>query len=99
MAQKERVAEDDVMEESPFVLIDKLQEHGINASDISKLKIAGCYTIENLVFRTKKVIYFDLIMYFSLTFSFPRIYVQSKVFLKQNVRKLSKLQENCRLLV
>ena len=53
--QAQREKEDEIVEENPFVLIDRLQEHGINVGDISKLKTAGCYTVENLIFRTKKV--------------------------------------------
>jgi meiotic recombination protein DMC1 len=53
-SQKRVAAEAAVDESSPFMLVDKLQEHGVNVSDIAKLKQAGCYTIENLTFRTKK---------------------------------------------
>jgi meiotic recombination protein DMC1 len=34
--------------------VSKLQDLGINAGDIKKLKDAGCYTVESLIMRTKK---------------------------------------------
>ena len=59
MAQAQLEKEEDIQDESPFILIDRLQEQGINAGDISKLKVAGCFTVENLMFRTKKVGNYD----------------------------------------
>ena len=55
MAQAQRENEEEIAEENPFVLVDRIQEHGVNVGDISKLKAAGCYTVENLIFRTRKV--------------------------------------------
>jgi meiotic recombination protein DMC1 len=40
--------------EHTFSEIDRLQETGINANDIKKLKEAGCYTVESVQMRTKK---------------------------------------------
>jgi hypothetical protein len=37
-----------------FEDIDKLQEHGVNATDIKKLKAEGLYTIASLTMATKK---------------------------------------------
>lgn len=41
---------------SPFILIEKLQDAGINMGDITKLKAAGIHTVQSLVYTTKKVI-------------------------------------------
>eukprot|EP00761_Pharyngomonas_kirbyi_P003489 gb/GECH01003493.1/.p1 GENE.gb/GECH01003493.1/~~gb/GECH01003493.1/.p1 ORF type:complete len:333 (+),score=100.88 gb/GECH01003493.1/:1-999(+) len=46
--------EEEEEEETPFEEIEKLQEVGINASDIKKLKDAGCYTLGGLFMSTKK---------------------------------------------
>lgn len=37
-----------------FIEIEKLQEHGINAADIAKLKTSGFCTISSIVMATKK---------------------------------------------
>ena len=66
MAQAQREKEDEVVEENPFVLVDRLQEHGVNVGDITKLKAAGCYTIENLIFRTKKVSFHHFLLLLSI---------------------------------
>lgn len=41
-------------EDSNWNEISKLQDVGVNAGDIKKLKEAGCHTVESLVMRTKK---------------------------------------------
>ncbi len=37
-----------------FKEVERLQEHGINAADISKLKAGGVHTVSALVMRTRK---------------------------------------------
>ena len=37
-----------------FIEIEKLQEHGINAADIAKLKTSGFCTISSIIMATKK---------------------------------------------
>ena len=44
----------DQQQEETFHPIDLLQEHGINASDISKLRDAGFNSIESVTYSTKK---------------------------------------------
>ncbi|EFC50704.1 predicted protein [Naegleria gruberi] len=41
-------------DEQSWSLIDKLQEVGIGAADIKKLKEAGIYTVESIMMRTRK---------------------------------------------
>jgi len=41
-------------EECSYHLLDVLQNHGINVSDLNKLKTGGCFTVESLLMRTKK---------------------------------------------
>lgn len=43
-------------EDKAFISIDKLQDHGINAGDINKLKQAGVCTVKGLLMITKKEI-------------------------------------------
>lgn len=45
--------EEDI-EQANFIEIQKLQEHGINAADIAKLKTSGFCTITSIVMATKK---------------------------------------------
>lgn len=42
--------------EPTYVSIDKLQEHGVNAADIAKLKQGGICTVKGLLMVTKKEI-------------------------------------------
>jgi meiotic recombination protein DMC1 len=42
------------VEQTNFIEIEKLQEHGINAADIAKLKTSGFCTISSIVMATKK---------------------------------------------
>jgi meiotic recombination protein DMC1 len=42
------------VEQTNFIEIEKLQEHGINAADIAKLKTSGFCTITSIVMATKK---------------------------------------------
>lgn len=52
----EKEGEEDVedVEQTNFIEIEKLQEHGINAADIGKLKTSGFCTISSIVMATKK---------------------------------------------
>ncbi|CAM5998829.1 unnamed protein product [Sphagnum balticum] len=53
--EKERGEEDeDEGDHANFVEIEKLQEHGINAADLAKLKGAGFCTVASLVMATRK---------------------------------------------
>jgi meiotic recombination protein DMC1 len=58
--KKEKIVEEeaeDVAEEvetASFIEIEKLQDYGINAADVAKLKSAGYCTISSLVMATKK---------------------------------------------
>jgi len=47
---KETISDDIV----DFVLVDKLQEFGVNAGDLKKLKAAGIHTISGVLMQTKK---------------------------------------------
>ncbi len=48
--------EDDVGEVAAgFTEIDKLQDLGIQAADIKKLKSGGCHTVSSLLMNTRKV--------------------------------------------
>src|SRR5689334_3010912 len=38
--------------------VEKLQDVGVGAADIKKLKEAGCYTVESLRMRTKKQLWY-----------------------------------------
>lgn len=51
--QEEATGED---EEATYVSIDKLQDHGVNAADITKLKQGGICTVKGLLMTTKKEI-------------------------------------------
>lgn len=42
------------LEQTNFIEIEKLQEHGINVADITKLKSSGFCTISSIVMATKK---------------------------------------------
>ena len=46
--------EEEELEQTNFIEIEKLQEHGINAADIAKLKANGFCTISSIVMATKK---------------------------------------------
>ena len=50
----EEVEEEEEEEELTFMTIDKLEESGISAADVAKLKAGGCYTVESILMRTKK---------------------------------------------
>lgn len=53
--EKEREEEGlEDIEQTNFIEIEKLQEHGINAADIAKLKSSGFCTISSIVMATKK---------------------------------------------
>lgn len=54
--QKSRQEEEEVeeAEHQNFFEIDKLQEQGINAADIAKLKTAGLCTVASVCMATKK---------------------------------------------
>ncbi len=58
MKQKEKKAEDQLVkqDEQEFIIneIDQLQEHGINVSDINKLKLNGFCTVISVLMATKK---------------------------------------------
>lgn len=41
--------------ENSFIIIDELQNHGISAADIKKLKLAGIHTVCGVLMQTKKV--------------------------------------------
>jgi meiotic recombination protein DMC1 len=45
---------DEEVEQTNFIEIEKLQEHGINAADIAKLKSSGFCTITSIIMGTKK---------------------------------------------
>jgi len=47
--------EDEKEEELSYLEVDALQEHGINVSDIKKLKDAGLFTIGAVVMKPSKV--------------------------------------------
>ncbi|KAL6056418.1 Meiotic recombination protein DMC1 B [Balamuthia mandrillaris] len=56
-AEGEEMVEDDAEDEEEtvsFIEIDKLQDLGINASDIAKLKAGGLYTVASILMNTKK---------------------------------------------
>ncbi|KAK2945425.1 putative Meiotic recombination protein DMC1 like protein [Blattamonas nauphoetae] len=54
MEQEELEAQDEVQDVQSFIEIEKLQELGVNAGDIKKLKDVGCHTIQSLQMRTRK---------------------------------------------
>ena len=53
-AMEEEMLEDDEEEIQSFHSIDLLQQQGINVGDITKVKSAGCHTIESVIMHTKK---------------------------------------------
>mmetsp|Transcript_28780 Transcript_28780/g.80464 ORF Transcript_28780/g.80464 Transcript_28780/m.80464 type:complete len:229 (+) Transcript_28780:211-897(+) len=53
-AEQRQAEEMEDVEEAPFIPIDRLQEVGINVSDITKLKNAGIHTVQALSYTTKK---------------------------------------------
>ena len=53
-AQHEEVEE--MEDDGGPILINKLEQHGISASDIKKLSEAGYYTIESLAYTPKKTL-------------------------------------------
>jgi meiotic recombination protein DMC1 len=52
--EEEEKEGDEESKDKKFNEIDKLQDSGIQAGDILKLKNAGCYTIESIMMKTKK---------------------------------------------
>ncbi len=52
--QKEVEDVEEDVDQANFIQIEKLQEHGINAADIAKLKTSGFCTITSIVMATKK---------------------------------------------
>jgi DNA-directed RNA polymerase alpha subunit len=52
--EEEEVEAEEVEEESFYTKIEKLEDSGISASDIAKLKLGGCFTVESIMMRTKK---------------------------------------------
>lgn len=51
----EQSEEEDLdLEQTQFIEIEKLQDHGINASDIAKLKTGGFCTITSIIMATRK---------------------------------------------
>jgi meiotic recombination protein DMC1 len=52
--ERRREVEADAEESLSATSIDKLQEHGINAGDINKLKAAGICTVKGLLMVTRK---------------------------------------------
>lgn len=61
MEQAHRAANAEVQdsiedENVPFVNIEELQNHGVNAGDIKKLKLAGIHTITGVLMQTKKML-------------------------------------------
>jgi meiotic recombination protein DMC1 len=52
--ERESSQEETPNEDTNWNEIGKLQDLGINAGDIKKLKDAGCHTVESLTMRTKK---------------------------------------------
>eukprot|EP00727_Mastigamoeba_balamuthi_P011266 m51a1_g6762 Meiotic recombination protein DMC1 putative (340) ;mRNA; r:95797-97108 len=51
---KPEVESDEDVEASSFTVVEKLQEIGINAGDIAKLKAAGIHTVESILMHTRK---------------------------------------------
>ncbi len=47
-------AEEEVADEQHYEGVDKLQELGVNATDIQRLKEAGLYTISSIMMTTTK---------------------------------------------
>ena len=45
----------DIEDDSTYDPVEKMQQFGINASDIQKLKDGGCYTIGMVLKTTQKV--------------------------------------------
>eukprot|EP00971_Amphidinium_carterae_P209161 4149305-Amphidinium_carterae.1 len=52
--QSQQVAHDDQEDELPYILVDKLQDAGINAADLKKLKDSGFQTGQSIIFAMKK---------------------------------------------
>lgn len=46
----------DMEEDYSYDPVEKMQQYGINASDIQKLKDGGCYTIGMILKTTQKVL-------------------------------------------
>jgi meiotic recombination protein DMC1 len=54
---QEQVQEESVEDEIvSFINIDELQNHGVNAGDIKKLKLAGIHTVTGVLMQTKKTL-------------------------------------------
>ena len=52
---EEESAQDELdLEQTNFIEIEKLQDHGINAADIAKLKGGGFCTITSIIMATRK---------------------------------------------
>lgn len=60
--KKKKKEEDNISEQAgeesdmAFISIDKLQDHGVNAADIAKLKTGGICTVKGLLMVTRKEI-------------------------------------------
>ena len=54
MEKRREVDMEDCEESLTAVPIDKLQDHGINAGDINKLKAAGICTVKGMLMVTRK---------------------------------------------
>jgi meiotic recombination protein DMC1 len=50
--QKEKIIEES--EDLTSITIEKLQDHGVNAADVNKLKAAGICTVKGLLMVTRK---------------------------------------------
>eukprot|EP00971_Amphidinium_carterae_P325557 6455896-Amphidinium_carterae.1 len=50
----QQLAPEDQEEELPYILVDKLQDAGINAADLKKLKDSGFQTGQSIIFAMKK---------------------------------------------
>merc|ERR1719352_1069565 len=46
--------QDEVMEEGDFMEVEKLQEAGLNAADLKKLKESGFHTVTSVLYSMKK---------------------------------------------
>lgn len=54
--KEEKEDKEDSKDENAYQDIDKLQELGINATDIKKLKAAGLFTISSIIMNTRKTL-------------------------------------------
>lgn len=56
MEENVAVQGDDIGLDNTLVLVEKLQEFGVNAGDIQKLKQAGIFTVAGVMMQTKKTL-------------------------------------------